>query len=75
MGPARAGWQVTLHASDAEAAAVLSQDRVWNCFALADLLPPFREYSQVAIARQPGAADCAACLVLRHPAPAQAVPR
>lgn len=61
-------WQITINASDAEAGAVLSQDRVWNCFALADLLPPFREYSQVAIARQPGAADCAACLVLRHPA-------
>ena len=68
MEPARIGWQVTLHASDAEAAALLSQDRVWNCFALADLLPPFREYSQVAIARQTDSADCAACFVLRHPA-------
>lgn len=61
-------WQVTLDASDAEAAALLSQDRVWNCFALADLLLPFRQYSQIAIARQADAADCAACLVLRHPA-------
>lgn len=68
METALPDWQITLNASDVEAAAVLSQDCVWNCFALADLLPPFREYSQVAIARQSGAADCAACLVLRHPA-------
>jgi ribosomal protein S18 acetylase RimI-like enzyme len=68
METALPNWQITLNASDAEAGAVLSQDRVWNCFALADLLPPFREHSQVAIARQSGAADCAACLVLRHPA-------
>ncbi|HEU5200412.1 MAG TPA: GNAT family N-acetyltransferase [Ktedonobacterales bacterium] len=68
METALPNWQITLNASDAEAAAVLSQDRVWNCFALADLLPPFREYSQVAIARQSGSADFAACLVLRHPA-------
>lgn len=61
-------WQITLDASDAEAEAVLSQDRVWNSFALADLLPPFREYSQIAVARQSEGAGCAACLVLRHPA-------
>jgi ribosomal protein S18 acetylase RimI-like enzyme len=61
-------WQITINASDAEAGAVLSQDCVWNCFALADLLPPFREHSQVATARQSNSADCAACLVLRHPA-------
>lgn len=68
MDIAHAYWQVTLDASDAEAEAVLSQDRVWNSFALADLLPPFREYSQIAIARRADSADCAACLVLRHPA-------
>lgn len=68
MQTANTRWHVTLNASDAEAAATLSQDRVWNCFALADLLPPFREHSQVAIARRTAAADCAACLVLRHPA-------
>ncbi len=68
METALPDWQITLNASDAEAAATLSQDRVWNCFALADLLPPFREHSQVAIARQSASADCAACLVLRHPA-------
>lgn len=61
-------WQVTLDASDAEAEAALSQDRVWNCFALADLSPPFRAYSQIAIARRADAADWATCLVLRHPA-------
>lgn len=68
MKAAYPDWQVTLDASDAEAEAVLSQDRVWNCFALADLLPPFREYSQMAIARQAESPGCAACLVLRHPA-------
>lgn len=68
MDTAHANWQVTLDAGDAEAVAVLAQDRVWNCFALADLLPPFREYSRVAIARQINGEACAACLILRHPA-------
>lgn len=74
MKAAYPDWQVMLDASDTEAEAVLSQDRVWNCFALADLLPPFREYSQIAIARQADATDCAACLVLRHPALTVVIP-
>jgi ribosomal protein S18 acetylase RimI-like enzyme len=68
MGTADTGWQVTLDATDEEAYAVLARDRVWNCFALADLEPPFRAYSQVAIARQDGSEEGGACLVVRHPA-------
>lgn len=63
-----ADWLMTLDASDTEAAAVLEGDRIWNCFALADLMPPFRAYSQVAVAYQTGAPAVAACLILRHPA-------
>jgi ribosomal protein S18 acetylase RimI-like enzyme len=60
-------WRVNPDAGDAEAYAVLSQDRVWNCFAIADLVPPFREYSRFAVAYETGSARAAACLVLRHP--------
>lgn len=60
-------WRVVLNAGEAEASEVLSRDRVWNCFALADLAPPFGQYTEVAVAyhaeRPP-----AACLLLRHPA-------
>ena len=31
------GWQVTADAGDDLAYAILSQDSIWNCFALADL--------------------------------------
>ena len=62
-----AGWQVAIDVADAEAYAVLEQDRVWNCFAIADLAPPFRAYSQFAVAHQTNTGQRAACLVLRHP--------
>lgn len=61
------GWRVTLDASNAEAEAVLARDRIWNCFALADLAPPFGEHTQIALAEKRDGA-VAACLVLRHPA-------
>ena len=62
-------WQVTLDADEADAVAVLAEDRVWNSFALADLTPPFRAYSQIAIAipSQPSSSQAAACLILRQP--------
>lgn len=60
-------WRITLSASDADAYAVLVHDRVWNSFAIADLLPPFRAHAQIAIARHTGDVRAAACLVLRQP--------
>jgi ribosomal protein S18 acetylase RimI-like enzyme len=60
------GWLVNLSATDEEAHEALSADRVWSCFALADLLPPHREYAQFAVARSE--TRRAICLVLREPA-------
>lgn len=42
-------WRVMSDVAAAEAYAVLERDRVWNSFAIAYLLPPFRAYSQLAI--------------------------
>jgi ribosomal protein S18 acetylase RimI-like enzyme len=61
-------WRVALEVGEDEAYAVLARDRVWNCFAIADLVPPFRAYSNVAVAHHSDGAECAACLVVRHPA-------
>jgi len=65
---ADARWRVVPDAGDAEAHAALAHDRVWNCFAIADLAPPMREYSRVAVAYEVGGERRAACLLLRHPA-------
>ena len=60
-------WHITPDATNDEAYAILSQDPVWNCFALADLEPPLRDYSQFAIASQDESPERAICLILRHP--------
>jgi hypothetical protein len=52
MTPPLVHWRITRDATNDEAYAILSQDPVWNCFALADLEPPLRDYSQFAIASQ-----------------------
>ncbi len=62
-----AAWRITLDASDDEAYAFLQQDRIWNCFALADLLPPFRQYTQIAIASHAQTGQVAICLLIQHP--------
>ena len=61
------GWQVTADAGNDLAYAILSQDPIWNCFALADLESPLRQYSQFAVASREGALARALCLILRHP--------
>jgi RimJ/RimL family protein N-acetyltransferase len=67
MTQALSRWHITPDATNDEAYAVLSQDPVWNCFALADLEPPLRDYSQFAMASQDGNNERAICLILRHP--------
>lgn len=62
-----AGWQITPDAEYDQAYALLAQDRVWNSFALADLEPPLRAYSQFALARRSDGHGRAICLILRHP--------
>ncbi|HEX5440950.1 MAG TPA: GNAT family N-acetyltransferase [Ktedonobacterales bacterium] len=46
---------------------LLEQDRVWNCFALADLLPPMRESTRFVTARRPGNSPSALLLIVEHP--------
>jgi len=60
-------WHITPDATNDEAYVILSQDPVWNCFALADLEPPLRAYSQFVIASQQEGNKRAICLILRHP--------
>lgn len=67
MTQSPAGWRIIQDASDDETYAILARDPVWNCFALADLEPPMRAYSQFAVAYQEENKECAICLVLRHP--------
>lgn len=62
-----ADWHITPDAAYDEVYAILSQDPVWNCFALADLEPPLRDYSQFALAFQDESTERAICLILRHP--------
>jgi GNAT superfamily N-acetyltransferase len=68
------GWRVEPDVDDARAYALLGQDPGWSGYAIADLEPPFRAYSRVAVARQRDAEPAAACLVLRHPDIAAIVP-
>lgn len=67
MTPPFVHWHITRDATDDEAYAILAQDPVWNCFALADREPPLRDYSQFAMASQEESNERAICLILRHP--------
>lgn len=66
MFKSSADWQIVQDGRDEEIKAFLLQDRVWNCFALADLEPPLRAYSQFVLAYQCDVVQ-ASCLILRHP--------
>lgn len=61
------GWQVELDASDAAALTIFEEDRAWNGYSIADLAPPWRPYTTVALARRRSSPASAACLFLRHP--------
>ncbi len=67
MTPSLKYWRITPDAPTAEARTLLAHNPVWNCFALADLEPPLRAYSQFAIAFHTVSGEQAICLVLRHP--------
>ncbi len=60
-------WRVKLDVSEDEVYPILARDRVWNSFAIADLLPPMRAYSHYALASQGDQPAEAACLVVQHP--------
>jgi ribosomal protein S18 acetylase RimI-like enzyme len=61
-------WQIEPDASNEVAYAALSADRVWNAFSIADLEPPFREFTRVAVARHSETGRDAACLLFQSPA-------
>jgi GNAT superfamily N-acetyltransferase len=61
-------WEVIPDASDGVALEALADDRIWNAFSIADLEPPFRVYSRIAVARQPGSPPSASCLLFESPA-------
>jgi predicted GNAT family acetyltransferase len=67
MGTTTAKWRVRDDATNEEVRPLLEQDRIWNCFALADLLPPFRAYTRFATAARPGEPASAALLIIQHP--------
>lgn len=67
MADAHSPWHITLDAHNDQAYPILAQDPVWNSFALADLEPPMREYSQFAIASHEDGDKHASCLIVRHP--------
>ena len=61
------GWLVEQAADDRTAYAVLSEDRIANGYALADLEPPFAPFTTVSLARRRDDPPTAACLILRGP--------
>jgi GNAT superfamily N-acetyltransferase len=62
------GWQITVAATNDEADPLLQLDRVVNCFALADLLPPFRQHTRISLAAHAQSGETATLLMLEHPA-------
>jgi ribosomal protein S18 acetylase RimI-like enzyme len=62
-----ATWRIDRDAPDAEAYAALAADRFWNGYSIADLAPPLRQWTRVAVARPADGAASAACLFYQHP--------
>lgn len=67
------GWEIDPHAGDEQAYQALASDRIWNGYSIADLDPPYRAYTRIALARHPQHGS-AACLILQHPAFASIIP-
>ena len=61
------GWRITVAATNEEAYPVLKQDRVVHCFAIADLLPPFRQYTRISLAEHTQTGQQATLLIVEHP--------
>lgn len=60
------GWQIERDATTKAAYAALATDRRWNGYSIADLAPPARQWTRVALARRDDGA-IAACLFYQHP--------
>ena len=73
MATSDTGWQIDPDAEDEQAYQALGTDRIWNGYSIADLDPPYRVYTRVAVAHH-AMHGIAACLVLQHPAFASIIP-
>jgi len=60
-------WLVRENGSDGEIQALLERDRIWNSFALADLLPPFRHYTRFVTAAHSGESPAALVMIIQYP--------
>ena len=69
MAMASTEWQVREGGEndDGEIQALLERDRVWNSFALADLLPPLWQYTRFVTAAHPGEPPSALVMSIQHP--------
>jgi len=64
--PAPDAWQITRDGATKHSYAAFAVDRRWNGYSIADLAPPLRAWTRVALAqREDGAV--AACLFYQHP--------
>lgn len=61
------GWRITVAATNEEAYPVLKQDHIVHCFAIADLLPPFRQYTRISLAEHAQTGQQATLLIVEHP--------
>ena len=55
-------WHIDPSASDEAARAALGTDRLWNGYSIADIEPPYRAYTRVALAWHGDSAPGAACI-------------
>jgi ribosomal protein S18 acetylase RimI-like enzyme len=60
-------WQIERDAPDADAYSALAVDRHWNGYSIADLAPPLRQWTRVAVARLGEGTATAVCLFYQHP--------
>ena len=67
MESAAMDWLITDEQDDGKVQSLLEQDRIWNSFALADLLPPLREYSRFITAARPDEEPTAVVMIIEHP--------
>lgn len=60
-------WRIHDDTDENDVLSLLEQDRIWNCFALADLLPPIRAYTRYLTASYRDKKPSALLVIVRHP--------
>lgn len=67
MKSASMDWLITDERDDRKVLALLEHDRIWNSFALADLLPPFRDFTRFITASRLDEKPTALVMIIEHP--------